>query len=72
MATVHKLLLEIRTRNNALRMRTLCGDGWLAVNTNASAQCTEISIPKRDRHTYIDLDLHTSKTTCEAGLVTSR
>ena len=33
-----------------------CGDGWLAGNTNVRVQCTEISIPKRDRHTYKTTD----------------
>ena len=51
-------------------MRTLCGGGWLAGNTNARAQCTETSIPKRDGHTYIQT--YRRKTTCEAGLITSR
>ena len=37
-------------------MRTLCGDGWLAGNTNARAQCTEISISKRGGHTHKHTD----------------
>ena len=34
-------------------------------NTNACAQCTEISIPKYDGHTYIHT--YRRKTRCEAG-----
>ena len=38
--------------------------------SNACAQCTEISIPKRDGHTYIHT--YRRKTKCEAGLAASR
>ena len=41
-----------------------------AGNTNARAQCTEISIPKRDGHTYIHT--YRRKTRCEAGLAALR